>query len=227
VRTIDFYFDFLSPYAYLAWIRVRRQVALRGNRERVEPKPVLLSGLLGHWGQLGPAEVPAKRTFVIRDCLRIATRDSVPFTFPPTHPFRPLAALRAMLPEAAGGADRQSIADALWSAAWVRGDDISDEAGVAAALDRAGLEGAAIAARTRDDSVKLALRQNTEDALALGVFGVPTFIVPARQGTELIWGNDRLDDVFDVLDGCDPLDRERFKKMEAIPLGAERRLPRS
>ena len=95
-RTADWYFDFISPFAYLQWQAVRR---LPG----IVPvcRPVLLAGLLSHHGHKGPAEIPSKRLFTYRHAQWRADRAGIPMTFPPAHPFNPLAALRLCI--AAGG----------------------------------------------------------------------------------------------------------------------------
>ena len=85
-EAVEFFFDFISPYSYLAWPRVRAACARRGLE--VVPRPVLFAALLDHGGQRGPAEIPAKREWLVMDCLRIASLQGVPFTFPAHHPDR-------------------------------------------------------------------------------------------------------------------------------------------
>ena len=201
-RQVAFYFDFVSPYAYLAWSRLD-QLSKQGPVD-LELKPVLFAGLLSHWGQLGPAEIPAKRAFIIRDTMRYAKRHGIPFEFPKEHPFRPLLALRASLREVCGNLQAQ-VVSTLWKHGWQNAGDMSDEAAVIAALDQAGLEGAALVAKTKHDDVKSALRDQTAAAVARDVFGVPTMLA----GDALFWGNDRVDDVLEHLDGGDPLDEAR------------------
>src|SRR5215475_4422211 len=112
-----FYFDFISPYAFLGWKQIRL-LAARVSRE-VEPVPVLFAALLGAHGTKGPAEVPAKRAYLFRDVARKAYRAGIPgMRPPPAHPFHPLAALRAAsLPVSAD--TRARIVDALFDAAWI------------------------------------------------------------------------------------------------------------
>jgi len=207
----SFYFDFLSPYSYLAWMQLGER---RGEFEMV---PVVFGAILDSHGTLGPAEIPAKRRFLIRDCLRAADRLGVPFSFPATHPFLPIKALRLTLAEVAG--DRQlDVIGALWKAGWQDGGDLADDSVLSAAMDAIGLDGGAQLAKTRDDSVKRALRDNTERAVADGVFGVPSFKV----GDDIIWGSDRTTDVFALVDGQAPVDSERIARAEATPTGIVR-----
>lgn len=218
--TLDFYFDFISPYAYLAWANPRtgpRALAARHGLA-LTLRPVLFAGLLEHWGQLGPAEIPAKRAFLVRDVLRHAARESIPLVYPKVHPFSPITLLRLALAEVSG-ARQAEVVDALFELAWASGDDLADPAVIAAALARRGLDGEALLARTRDDDVKAALRRATDEAAARDVFGVPTFIANG----ELFWGSDRADDVDRFLAGDDPVDPALVREILARPMGVTRR----
>jgi len=217
---VEFFFDFISPYSYLAWPRVRAACDRRGLE--VVPRPVLFAALLDHGGQRGPAEIPAKREWLVTDCLRIASLQSVPFTFPARHPFNPVTALRAALPEVAG--ERQTeVVDALWTAGWRDGIDLASPAALVAALDQHGLDGASLIARAGEQPAKDALRRQTADAIARGVFGVPTTIAAGL----LFWGNDRVEHLELALDGRDPLDRSRVPELLARSASAARKRPRA
>ena len=214
-RTLELHFDYLSPYSYLAWHRMRKLCAERELKLR--PKPTLLAGLLQHWGQLGPAEIPPKRQFVVRDTLRIAARRKLPLRPPVPHPFNPLAALRASLEEVSG--DRQlDVVDAIFNACWGRGENIGDEATLIGALEAAGLDGRALIERTRAPEIKARLREETEQAIARGVFGVPTV---ALEG-QLFWGDDQLESICGVLDGTDPIDAHSIDSLTERAPGLHR-----
>jgi 2-hydroxychromene-2-carboxylate isomerase len=216
---LAFYFDFISPYAYLAWQNPRtgpRALAARHGRA-LALHPVLFAGLLDRWGQLGPAEIPPKRAFLVRDVMRQAAVDSIPLRYPDVHPFNPLTLLRLALSDVAG-ARQADVIDVLFALAWNRGAPI-DDAAITGALDAIGLPGAALLARTREDAVKAALKQSTDAAVDRGVFGVPTFIVD----DELIWGSDRATDVDRFLAGHDPVDRALAAAITARPLGPGRK----
>ena len=197
-RGVDFYFDYLSPYAYFASLRLPSLCARHGAELRW--RPVLFAGLLDHFGHRGPAEIPAKALYTFRDCARYAARHGIAFRAPRHHPFRPLAALRVSLAVVAG-ADQARVAGAIYRMAWAAGGDPGDPAELAAALDGAGLPGRELLARAARPEAKDALRGATQDAIARGVFGVPTMIACG----ELLFGNDRLDDLELVLAGRDPL----------------------
>lgn len=184
---LHFYFDYVSPYSYLAY----RDLLRRGVA--YEPRPIVFAALLDAAGQRGPAEIPAKRAFLVRDCLRKADRLGVPFTFPARHPFRSIEALRLSLP----GPDQASIIDALFTAGWARGEDLGDPSVLSAALAAIGLDGPARLEATKRPEAKAALIAETDAAIERGVFGVPTFVA----GDEVVWGSDRIDDVLEILGG--------------------------
>jgi 2-hydroxychromene-2-carboxylate isomerase len=215
---VEFFFDFISPYSYLAWPRVRALCRRRGVGLVLHP--VLFAALLNHGGQRGPAEIPAKREWLVTDCLRLAALQGVPFTFPAHHPFNPVTALRVALPEVAG--DRQEeVVDALWSAGWASGIDLGSADALALALDGRGLDGRGLVARANDPAAKEALRRHTSDAIARGVFGVPTMLAADR----LFWGNDRIEHLELALDGRDPLDPARVPELLARSAAAVRERP--
>ena len=204
MHTVDFYFDFISPYAYLAWTQLPALCAARGVQLRY--RPILFAGLLNHWGQRGPAEIAPKREFLWKDTHRQAARLGVPFSLPKTHPFNPLLALRLALPEVAEAQQAQVLAS-LWEAGWVRGAELSSVDGLRLALQQSGLDADALLARANQPEAKAALRAATEEAVQAGVFGVPSY----RVGDELFWGCDRLSDLADFLDGKDPIDAEKIR----------------
>jgi 2-hydroxychromene-2-carboxylate isomerase len=210
--TVDFYFDFNSPYSYFAWMHARPRIT--GSGVRIVPRPVFLFALARHGGLLTTPEVPLKRAFLLRDCLRYAGRHKLPFTLPDPHPFLPVTALRLALPEVSGE-DQERVIDALWRAGWAEGRNLGDAEELARILAGAGLDGARLVAATHEPAVKDALRRQTEEAIARGIFGVPSFYT----GGELFWGNDRVDDLCEYLAGDDPLDRERLAALLARPVG--------
>ncbi|PID38518.1 MAG: hypothetical protein CSB49_05165, partial [Proteobacteria bacterium] len=199
-RRLTFYFDYLSPYSYLAWNDLRQRLSklpeMTTNEVSLSPRPVLLAALLDAGGQLGPAEVAAKRRFVARDVQRRARRLGVSLVWPERHPFRPLDALRLSLPEVAGELQLQLI-DTLWKAGWREGMNLGDREQLEQALGAAGLPVDELLQKASSEEAKRALRKETEAAIARGVFGVPTMMLDH----ELLWGADRLDDVFGLITG--------------------------
>jgi 2-hydroxychromene-2-carboxylate isomerase len=208
MQIVDFYFDFISPYAYLAWTQLPALCAARGVQLRY--KPILFAGLLNHWGQRGPAEITPKREFLWKDSYRQAARLKVPFSLPRTHPFNPLLALRLAQPEVAQEQQEQVITS-LWSAGWMQGAELSSVDELRRILTESHLDADALLTRANQPEAKAALRSATDDAVRLGVFGVPTYLV----SHELFWGCDRLDDLVDYLEGKDPIDAGKIKDILA------------
>ena len=206
---LDWYFDFISPFAYLQGRRRRRdhpEVALN-------PKPLLFAAILNHVGQLGPAEIPQKRRHTYRIVLWQARAAGIPLHFPPAHPFNPLPALRLCL----AAPDRMQAIDAIFAHIWEHGrlaDSVEALADVAASL---GIDDPAAIAR---DEVKRELLANGEEAMALGVFGVPTL----RVRDELFWGNDATELALAFARDPGTLDAE-MRRVDAIPEAVQRRRP--
>lgn len=212
---VRFLFDFISPYAYLAWTQIHAVVERRGAA--IEPVPVLFAALLNAHGQKGPAEIPPKREYMFKDVLRSAYRLGIPLVPPPTHPFNPLLALRAASLDLPAPA-RRALIDRLFQATWGGGRGVDSAEAVAAAATAAGLDGAAIVAEATAEATKVRLRQRTEEAIAAGVFGVPTMIT----GQELFWGFDALEHLDGYLRGDDPLDPVLLQRWSSILASARR-----
>lgn len=215
VRPVDLYFDFVSPYSYLALTQVEAFAQRHGVRWGLQP--VVYGALLDAHGLVGPAEVSAKRRYTFRDIARSASLLGIELVGPPAHPFRSLEALRCVClfidrPEAL------RLTVALSRACWGRGEDLTDAAVLAEVVARAGLPAADLDARIADPTVKRALRDRTEAALAAGIFGVPTF----RYRDEIFWGHDRLSHLAARLSGELPDVEERAAQMEKRPRAADR-----
>jgi len=178
MHTIDFWFDPISPFAYLAFERMPQ--ALEGCSYAVEYRPVLFAGLLAHWGQKGPAEIEPKRAWTFRHLSWLAQRDGIELQVPATHPFNPLPLLR--LAQAAG--PNRRVVETVMRHVWRGG---GADAGDPLRLQT--LQQALAPARDpAADAVKAELRAATDAAIARGVFGVPTFDLGGR----LFWGLDAL-----------------------------------
>lgn len=213
--SIQFFFDFVSPYSYLAWTQIGRLATEQGMT--VHPSPALLAGILRAHGTRGPAEVPARREYLIKDVIRIAEQFGVPFDLPPAHPFNPLLALRVSL-QVESYAQRGALVDALFHAAWVDGQDLSDHRVVASALDLVGLSPEMIG-QAQTDEWKRRLHAQTDLAVSLGVFGVPTMVT----GTELFFGCDSLPHLGRLLRGESSLPLELVERWRRLPVGSQRR----
>jgi len=183
---LDFWFDFSCPYAYLAATRV--EAAARRMGLALRPCPVLLGGMLRAVGSPDrPAdEMPEpKRVHGRRDIERLSALWDVPLTPPPGHPLRTVEALRVLL---AAGEPFMPLAHALFRAYWVEGLDPCAPATLRGVLQTTGHDPDAVLEKAGTDEVKRDLRSRTDEALAAGVFGVPTF----RASDRIIWGVDRL-----------------------------------
>ena len=197
-KVIRFYFDYESPNAYLAWTQLPKLA--KKYHASIEPVPVLYAALLDAHGSLGPGEMPAKGRWMRNNILRKSAILGVPLNPTPFFPFNPLLALRVSL--LAGDVETQTkLITALFDATWSRSLHIAEQAVVEGAANEAGLDGAALVAEAQQDAVKTRLRRQTDDAIAKGVFGVPTMEV----GEQLFWGYDDFPFLEMLLAGKDPL----------------------
>ncbi len=209
---IRFYFDFISPYAYLAWKRIG---ALAERHDRpLEPVPILFAALLNAHGHKGPAEIPLKKAWVFKDVVRTAHLEGLPLEPPPSHPFNPLLALRVAT--AAPKAVQVAVIDALYDAVWAGGGGVSDPANVERVAADAGLPGA-LALGTSPEA-KQALRAASDAAAAQGLWGVPTMEVEG----EIFWGFDRFHHLEMWLRGEDPIDQALAERWSKVVPSAER-----
>lgn len=200
MRRLRFYLDYISSNAYLAWVRMP-ELAERFDLE-VEPVPVVFAKLLEANGQLGPAEIRPKARWMARNTQRKAALLGVPLNPPAFHPFNPLLSLRVssleLEPEL-----RREIVSALFRATWAQQLHVSEPDVVARALRDAGVaEAEELVRRAGEPETKKRLRQQTDDAIEIGVFGVPIFEVEG----ELFWGYDDLPYLETFLAGDDPLE---------------------
>jgi len=203
-QQLEFYFDYLSPYAYFGWVNVKAFCV--HYQLQLVPRPVVFGKLLDHWGQLGPAEIPPKRQWLGKYCLLYAAKHNIPLAFPKFHPFNSLTALRLSLAEVSGE-QQQEIISALFAASWGQGGDMGDDAEVEQLLDGMGLPGAELIAKSKTESIKTALKASTAAAIEQGVFGIPTMIIDG----ELFWGNDQFEFIAELLK-----DRARFAAISAL-----------
>jgi 2-hydroxychromene-2-carboxylate isomerase len=200
--SIDWYFDFVSPYSYLGLHRLR---------ELGQPavlKPVLFAGLLNHWGQKGPAEIPAKRKWTYRACVWEAQKLGLPFRFPAQHPFNPLQHLRLAL---AAGCTPLAVRR-IFEFIWTSGEDASDPARLSSLCAELSVDPA------KHPQVKDLLRKNTEEAAARGVFGVPSLVIDG----EVFWGADAMEFAKNYLRDRRVLDNEEMRRLDTLPQGAAR-----
>ena len=206
-KSIHFYFDYISPFAYFAW-RQLPSIAEKYNR-RIEAHPVVFGKLLDHWGQLGPAEIAPKRNWLHQFCLRYAVVNGFEYNPPKYHPFNPLAALRMSLAEVSGTHQHRLIT-AIFESGWSRGKDLGDLPTLISLMDEQGLDGAYMSEEIGNAEVKNLLVNETATAIEKGVFGVPSMIVDGN----LFWGNDQMEHIELVLADKDPLGSDQRNALE-------------
>ncbi len=219
---IAFYFDPISPYAYLAFERLPD--TLMGLSVRVRYKPVLFAGLLKEHGQRGPAEIAPKREWTYRHVSWLAQHHGVPLDLPAAHPFNPLALLRLSLACAtsdAPGECNRFVAEQLLRHVWRGGQDPNEPVRLTAleALLQDHMQQRQKPWLAPDsEEIKQRLRSNTEEALALGLFGVPAMVVDGR----VFWGLDGLPMLRDHLDGGAWFASGAWEAAAALPVGVQR-----
>ena len=202
------YFDYISPYAYLQ----SEVLARLAQRVRIEFRPVLFAGMLNHHGQKGPAEIAAKKRHTFRQVVWLAQRHGIALTLPPAHPFNPLPLLRLSI--ALG--DTPEVVGTLFRFVWAQGNLPTDPQAWARLCAQLGV--ADPQAELARPEVKETLRRNTDEAIAAGVFGVPTLAID----DQLFWGFDMTDAALAYLDG-DPLFRSaQMRRAETLPDGVQR-----
>ena len=214
LKPITCYIDFISPYAYLAFELLPQ--ALTGLSYSVSYKPVLFGAMLKHHGQLGPAEIPPKRDWTYRQVLWAAHSRGMPLQMPASHPFNPLPLLRLALacsPESEPGRPNRYVCETIFRHVWQGGAEAADPQRLQA-LTRL----LAPPREVHSDEVKAQLKRNTDEAIALGIFGVPTFIANEK----LFWGLDSLSMLRACLQGDPWFDGPDWQAGANIPVGVRR-----
>ena len=195
-RTVEYFFDVGSPTAYLAWTQLPKLAAETGAT--IAWRPMLLGGVFKATGNASPVTVPAKGRWMNDDIARWAHRYGVPFAFNPHFPINTLTLMRGATGlQMRRPADLPRYLDVVERAMWEAPKDLGDPAVLAATLSVAGFDADEFAALVADPEVKARLIATTEEAVARGVFGAPTFFV----GDAMFFGQDRLDFVREALLG--------------------------
>jgi 2-hydroxychromene-2-carboxylate isomerase len=201
------YFDFISPYSYLQF------AAYPELMQTAELRPVLFAGLLNHWGNKGPAELPAKRLQTYRYTYWLAGQHGIVMNYPPAHPFNPIRALRLAI---ALDSDYDAVR-LIFEFIWKEGRSVNEEWPALAA--HLGLELAAADELIARQQVKDKLAANGRQAIERGVYGVPTF----DTGEELFWGMDATDMLLDYLADPTVFDDPEMRRIADLPVGAARK----
>jgi 2-hydroxychromene-2-carboxylate isomerase len=207
MRAAIWYFDFISPFAYICLHRLKELPADLS----IEFRPVLFAAMLNHWGQKGPAEMPTKRRYSYRWSYWWAHSLGIPLRYPAAHPFNPLHHLRL----AVACASRPDAVRKIFDSIWTTGAEASDPAQFASLLKDLGVGKEEL----ERSEVKNTLRKNTEDAIQRGVFGVPTFEVDS----ELFWGADSIEFLKAFLKDPSVVKNREMQRLDDLPVAAARR----
>ena len=211
MKRITFYLDFISPYAYLAFEELPQ--ALMGLTYSITYKPLLFAALLKHHGQLGPAEIPAKRDWTYRQVLWLAHSKGIAMDMPASHPFNPLGLLRLALATDAQGRPNRYVCEKLFQHVWTGGLDAQDAARLQVITDELN------PSRSQGDAtVKAQLKAHADEAIAAGVFGVPAFEVDGK----VFWGVDGLPMLRAYLEKSTWFDGPQWNSVTSIPVGTAR-----
>lgn len=202
MKKVDFYFDFLSPYSYFAWI----------NHCNLDMEfsymPVPMGSLFSHWDMKGPGEILPKRIYMLKSCFRYAAKKNISFIPPKSHPFNPLYALR-LSTLAINSGNQKKMIDILFKAVWEKGQDVSDLDFLLELLSDNGFSNAQeLLDKTFEKEVKMEVKRNLKEAKGSMIFGVPTFKVD----DEIFWGNDSMEQLQSYVNNTEKdWDKELFK----------------
>ena len=208
MKQIDWYFDFISPFAYLACESLERLP----DSVELKPKPVLFAAMLERYDTRGPAEISPMRKFTFRHVCWLAERGGIELTMPPAHPFNPLRLLRLCI---AAGGDIETVRR-LFRYVWRDGHGADEEKPWQNLGRELGV--ADIDAAIADPAVKNELRANTGEAIERGVFGVPSFVVD----DEIFWGFDSIDFLAAYLRDPGLLASPGMRAADLMPEGQQR-----
>jgi len=191
-RRLEFFFDYTSPFSYLADSQLPG-IAGRTGAEIVY-RPMFLGGVMHETGNQPPATLPARARYMPRDITRWVSRYGIEFAFNPDFPLQTLTALRAAYAAQDAGVFPRYHA-ALFQAAWAKPRNLSDPSVLQGVIAEAGLDAEALLVAAAREPLKARLKTATAEAVARGAFGAPTFFV----GSEMFFGNDRLEFVEEAL----------------------------
>jgi 2-hydroxychromene-2-carboxylate isomerase len=185
-KSFEFYFDFVSPYSFLAHIEIRKLE--KKESLKIIYKPVLLGGLHNLHNIKAPAFIPAKAKFMIRDCKLIAEKNKIKFKFNSYFPIRTLSLMRGVLIAEEDGMQNYYI-DKIFNAVWQDGLNMNDENIIEKVIKNMNVNPKTFSLRSSSQNNKSLLKRKTQEAFEKGVFGAPTFLI----NNKIFWGQDRLE----------------------------------
>tara|TARA_X000001036_G_C20614200_1_gene780250 strand:- start:410 stop:997 length:588 start_codon:yes stop_codon:yes gene_type:complete len=186
IKPFDFYFDFISPYSFLAHkeiIKIERK-----NSIKIKYKPILLGGLHNLHGIKAPAFIPAKAKHMIRDCKLIAEKNRIKFKFNSYFPIKSLNLMRGVF-VAEEDNYKSNYIDSIFNSIWQDGLNMNDENVVQKVLKNLNINPKTFYLRSASSSIKDTLRKKTNEAYEKGIFGAPSFV----SNNKIFWGQDRLE----------------------------------
>ena len=186
IKPFDFYFDFISPYSFLAHkeiIKIERK-----NSIKIKYKPILLGGLHNLHGIKAPAFIPAKAKHMIRDCKLIAEKNKIKFKFNSYFPIKSLNLMRGVFVAEEDNYKSHYI-DSIFNAIWQDGLNMNDENVIQKVLKNLNINPKTFHLRSASSSIKDSLRKKTNEAYEKGIFGAPSFV----SNNKIFWGQDRLE----------------------------------
>ena len=186
IKSFDFYFDFISPYSFLAHKEIRK--IEKKNSIKIKYKPILLGGLHNLHGIKAPAFIPAKAKHMIRDCKLIAEKNKIKFKFNSYFPIRSLNLMRGVL-VAEEDNYKSYYVDSIFNAIWEDGLNMNDENIIQKILKNLNINPKTFLLRCASSSIKDSLKIKTNEAYEKGIFGAPSFV----SNNKVFWGQDRIE----------------------------------
>jgi len=186
IKPLEFYFDFISPYSFLAHKQIRKIENNEGIK--IIYKPILLGGLHNLHGIKAPAFIPAKAKHMVRDCKLIAEKNNIRFKFNSYFPIRSLNLMRGVLVAEEDNVKKYYI-DNIFNTIWQDGLNMNDAIVIQKILQNLNINPKTFSLRTTSSLIKDLLRKKTNEAYEKGVFGAPTFVV----NNKIFWGQDRIE----------------------------------
>ena len=186
IKPFDFYFDFISPYSFLAHKEINQ--IEKKNSIKIKYKPILLGGLHNMHGIKAPAFVPAKAKHMIRDCKLIAEKNKIKFKFNSYFPIKSLNLMRGVLVAEEDNFKSYYI-ESIFKAIWQDGLNMNDENIIHKILKNLNINPKTFLLRVSSSSIKDLLRKKTDEAYQKGIFGAPSFV----SNNKIFWGQDRIE----------------------------------
>ena len=186
IKSFDFYFDFVSPYSFLAHKEIRK--IEKKNLIKIKYKAILLGGLHNLHGIKAPAFIPAKAKHMVRDCKLIAEKNKIKFKFNSYFPIRSLNLMRGVLVAEEDNFKNYYI-DSIFDSIWQDGLNMNDENIIQKVLKNLNINPKTFLLRSTSSSIKDSLKKKTNEAYEKSIFGAPTFV----SNTKIFWGQDRIE----------------------------------